>query len=128
MLKQCSICHKDFEAKFNQQKYCSPECARAAENEKKRISRHKNRALKEGVSIKCVEDKLYGVRICARVGCNNHYIPRADNQKYCSPECAKIVKYASRKKVKNVNKKRMCKHDFTQKLKKDLKINENIDD
>lgn len=141
MLKKCAYCGKEFEATCNANKYCSPACQRAAENEKRRKRKHLHRANTEGVKLSEIEGRIYGLRFCARFGCHKQFIPKSDNQKYCSHECAKMDRSVRERERRQENKKykvckptragrsgkslivasrRMCKYDFCHKLMRDL--------
>lgn len=128
MIKKCAVCGKEFEAQYNNCKYCSAECAKAGYNEKRKQKRHKHKAQTEGVPLSEIEGRLYGVRVCARIGCSNEFIPKNFRQKFCSAECAKLYKGTIRRKKRKKQMKelavfyvsRMCKYDFAQKLKRDL--------
>lgn len=119
--KKCIVCGKEFETQYNSSKYCSSECAKVGYNEKRKQKRHKHKAQTEGVPLSEIEGRLYGVRVCARVGCSNEFIPKNFRQKFCSAECAKLYKRNRRTEEFTVNRvPRMCKYDFVQKLKRDL--------
>lgn len=133
----CGVCGKPFPVDCVGRKYCSPECARSAANEKKReYTRRKNDELrKAGKFIHTCEvcgaqfesprsDRRFCSVRCARAQfrkeparnygegkcavCGKVYLRTSHNSVYCSPECVKI----GRARVSKASKqRRRCKVD-----------------
>lgn len=80
--RNCLICGKEFTPNSNSQVYCCAECAYKAKLERMRTYNTKVREKKraERVTLK---------RICAI--CGKEFIPAANNQKYCSADCADVA-------------------------------------
>ena len=133
----CRVCGKPFLDDSPGRKYCSPECARRAANEKKReYTRRKNEELrKAGKFIHTCEvcgaqfesprsDRRFCSVRCARAQfrkeptrnygegkcavCGKLFLRASHNSVYCSPECVKI----GRARVSKASKqRRRCKVD-----------------
>lgn len=77
MIKICPICHKEFERIHNSQVYCCKKCADIAQ--RKRLSWHasnKNITPAIGESVKCANSR-----------CDNYFVKKTPNQKFCCTKC-----------------------------------------
>ena len=120
----CAYCKKEFEPAYSSSIYCSKECARKAYNYKKRKIRAIKRGLTEEDAECYAKESEPQLITCARIGCNNQFLPKNNTQKYCSSYCAQIVKREQNRSYRNHEKKnfvqRMNKTTFIRRLSHDL--------
>ena len=103
-LKSCIICKKEFKPSNHRQLTCSPECSKINREQTRKIHYKKNYFKKR---------KLKGPyrkeRKC--VVCNNLFIAKAINVKYCSYKChRKYINMRNIEKRSKIKKYKHCSH------------------
>lgn len=113
--KICPVCGKEFQAAYHR-KYCSIECAKAADRQKKLAKYYAKKAQK--IEVKNVKPVKRGSCIPAQKTflkcphCGKDFQKLHNSQKYCSAACRNAEKYQPVKKVKIVKKCENCGKEF----------------